>query len=242
MITMDKVKYSLQFITLFIGILMPLILLTGYVYHLGYVQAFGLDASMVSKDLSEMLVESWYLVALAVIYLLPKFWIRFALGLGFILFFTSMLMFFVSQKKKSKKWILAEDSTQENQGRSFWGLTMWQWKLLGQIIHDVITWALLPVIILLCVATVAIFPYQTGREDALKQIQDHHQYSCAEIEKLENIVQCSQLIDTSDNNNIISQGIMVTSNDKRIAIYSNNKVEVFPFLPQYKLSKKTNFS
>ncbi|OUR72266.1 hypothetical protein A9Q78_07290 [Methylophaga sp. 41_12_T18] len=234
---MDKVKYSLQFITLFIGILMPLLLLTGYVYHLGYVQAFGLDASLVSKDLSEMLVESWYLVALAVIYLLPKFWIPFAFGAFFMGMFLCALCFAIWQRNKGKTWMLLEDSTEDNQGKTIKGLTLWQWKILGTVINDVLSWAMLPVLIVLCFAVVSVFPYQVGRDDALKQIQDHHQYSCAEIEKLNNITLCSQLIDTTDNNNIISQGIMVTANDKRIAIYSNNKVEVFPFLPQYKLSK-----
>jgi len=214
---MDKVTDSLKIITLVIGLLVPLILLTGYVYHLGYIHAFGLDFSLVSKDLSEMLVESWYLALLAVDKLLPVFTIL------MVLILISMVVLHYKRNRKETNG----NNKNEEAGR----------EENTDDMDILFVCLMMPVVLIIAYIVISVKPYQVGREDALKQIQDHHQYSCAEIEKLNNITLCSQLIDMSDNNNIISQGIMVTSNDKRIAIYSNNKVEVFPFLPQYKLSK-----
>ena len=52
----------------------------------------------------------------------------------------------------------------------------------------------------------------------------------------EKVGRCTYLIDTTKNNQMIAKGILISANDKKVALY-NNKVEVWSLVDSYLIQK-----
>lgn len=230
---MDKTHRVIQLTALILGILVPSILLAGYIFHLGYSQTFGLDSSLVYKSLADMMTEAWYLGVMILIYLVPKWWYLVVALFFYILLILVLFLYFSYLKKQGKTWFTKE-ITKDNQGAKFCGLTLWRWGHIYEIFEELSSWFLIPAIILLFAASLTVFPYQQGRDGALKQITEHQKYNCEAKEKQGLATRCHYLIDTSTaEQKIIAQGILVAANNNRVALFDNNIVEVWPILDSY---------
>ncbi|ODN65440.1 hypothetical protein [Methylophaga muralis] len=81
---MEKYERLLKMAASVVAITVPCILLSGFSYHLGRIFTFGLSYELINKDMSDVLVESWYIGVVAIAWLLSKwtYW------LGFFVFFS----------------------------------------------------------------------------------------------------------------------------------------------------------
>ncbi|PTB86768.1 hypothetical protein C9940_00915 [Pseudidiomarina aestuarii] len=232
---MDKYEQLLKMAASVVAITVPCILLSGFSYHIGHIFTFGLSYELINKDMSDVLVESWYVGVLAIGWLLTK--LPFWLGFFVLLVIVGLIAFFYARhaKESGKDWLF-EEISKENQGRKIWGITQWHWCELGSMFKELISWFYYPVLILCFVVLVTVFPYEKGKDDAEKQIQLYAESGCNSEEK---VGQCSYLIDTSSENKILAKGILISANQERIAIF-NNELEVWPLLDSYLIRKQKN--
>jgi hypothetical protein len=232
---MEKYERLLKMAASAVAIAVPCILLSGFSYHIGHIFTFGLSYELINKDMSDVLVESWYIGVLAITWLLSKW----PLWLGFFIFLViiGLVAFFYARHAKAngKDWLF-EGISKENQGRKILGITQWHWCQLGSMFSELISWFYYPVLILCFVGLLTAFPYERGKADAEKQIQLYAESGCNSEEK---IVQCSYLIDTSNENKVLTKGILVSANQDRIAIF-NNELEIWPLLDSYIIRKQKN--
>lgn len=226
-----------QLLSIAVGILIPSLLIAGYVYHLGYIQSFGLDAAIIYKSLPDMITEGWYLTIQIVLWLVDSLWffiIGFFLFLGLIL----AIAYLITYLKIKGRLEPVEDITFENQGRSILGLTEWIWKNFWEMVEKSLTWFLhIPLAVLTTILVLALWPYQQGRDDGLKQIAQHKEYGCTAKDSLPDMVQCIYIFDNSksSNNKLVAQGILVAADKQRLALFNNNKIEIWPRQVDYKI-------
>ncbi|MCB2425439.1 hypothetical protein [Methylophaga pinxianii] len=232
---MEKYERLLKMTASVVAIAVPCILLSGFSYHIGHIFTYGLSYELINKDMSDVLVESWYIGVLAIAWLLTKwpYW----LGFFAFLVIIGLVSFFYARhaKEKGKDWLFDELS-KENQGRRVLGITQWHWCQLGSMFSELADWFNYPLLILCFVGLLTAIPYQRGKADAERQMQIYAESGCDSEEK---IVQCSYLIDTSNENKIIAKGLLVSANQERIAIF-NNELEVWPLLDSYIIRKQNN--
>lgn len=109
---------------------------------------------------------------------------------------------------------LVEDITFENQGDTSLGLTEWVWKNFWEMMEKILTGFLhIPFAVLTIKLALALWPYQQGRDDGLKQIAQHQQYGCTAKDTLAAMTQCIYIFDLSksDNYKPIAQGVLVAA-------------------------------
>jgi len=233
-IAMDKTERIVKIIAALLAIVVPIILLAGYSYHIGYVMTFGLDVNLIPKRLPDMLVESWYVGILAIAWVLSKWSYFLILFIIFCLYCLAIFLFFLRAKKRGKT-SLFEEITTENQGKTIIGLTQWHWKLLGQLFRTSFIWFFTPFMVISIIGLVAANPYQQGVEEAKKKIEAFKQNGCDENNK---VFSCIYLLDiTKQPHEVITKGILVSANQDRIAIF-NNELELFPLLDGYIIKNK----
>lgn len=229
---MEKFERLLKLAASAVALVVPCILLTGFSYHIGHIFAFGLSHELIDKDMSDVLVESWYIGILAIGWLLSK-WSYF---LGFFIFLVviGLAAFFIARhaKENGKDWFF-EELGKDNQGRKILGITQWHWCQLGEMHVELSSWFYYPLVILCFIGLLTAFPYQRGQQDAEKQMKIFAESGCQSEEK---VGRCTYLLDTSKNNQVIAKGILISANDKKVAIY-NNEVEVWPLLDSYLIRK-----
>ncbi len=225
---MEKFEGLLKLAATAVALLVPCILLTGFSYHIGHIFTFGLSNELINKDMSDVLVESWYIGVLAVGWLFSK-WLYF---LSFFIFLVviGLAAFFTARhaKENGKDWLF-EELSKENQGRKILGITQWHWCKLGEMHVELSSWFYYPLVILCFIGLLTAFPYQRGQHDAEKQMKIFAESGCQSEEK---VGRCTYLLDTSKNNQVIAKGILISANDNKVALY-NNKVEVWPLLDSY---------
>jgi hypothetical protein len=194
---------------------------------------FELSTDLISKSMSEVLVESWYVGVMALAWLLSKwpYVLLYFLTLSSIIIAT----FFFARwcRNTGKNWIF-EEITKENQGKTFLTITQWHWKQLGEMFSDMSSWFFYPMAFLACIGLLTTFPFQDAEQYANKQMELFKEHGCSEkTEKYS----CIYLVDIEkQQNKVLAKGILVSANDKRIAIY-NNKLEVWPLLDNYIIRK-----
>jgi hypothetical protein len=219
-----------------VAIVVSLILLSGYSYHLGYVMTYELSTDLISKSMSEVLVESWYVGVMALACLLSKW--PYVLVYFLILSIIIIATFFFARwcRNTGKDWVF-EETTKENQGKVFLTITQWQWKQLGGMFSDLSQWFYYPMALVAGIGVFTALPFQDAKEYARKQIELFQEHGCSE--KAEKYT-CIYLIDIEkQQNKVLAKGILVSANDKRVAIY-NNKLEVWPLLDNYIIRKNTD--
>ncbi len=229
---MEKGHRYLQIMAVAMSLLVPCLLLAGYTLHLGYIGTFGLESEVISKGLADVITESWVLGVMVVNYGLPK-WPYFLIPL-FILWLLSVgVMYLATYLQNSGKLNRHhEEITQENQGKVYRGLTHWKWKCIFEAFEDMAPWFTTPIAVLAVSAIVIILPYGVGKEDALKQLVNYRTHGC------EAGVKCTKLVDISgEEERLVVQGILVSANGSRIAIYSDGNIKVYPLLDKHILVK-----
>jgi lysylphosphatidylglycerol synthetase-like protein (DUF2156 family) len=235
---MDNLQKYSQLIAVIIGVAAPCMLLAGYSYHLGHIDGFGLDSSLLNRGFGDVITESWYVGVLLLIFFLKKW-------LWMLIYFCVMLtillgaFFYFVRRKVRGVDVFANPITKENQGRSIFGFTQWHWKCCGELVIEVGTMFFIPLVVLLAAVTVAILPFLKGNEYAHETIENFRKHGC-EInpEKTHNFSRCVYLIDISSSNaTTVAQGVLVTANNERVAIFTANAIEVWPLLDNYKLQK-----
>lgn len=230
---MEKYERLIKMAASAVAIAVPCILLTGFSYHIGHIFTFGLSYELINKDMSDVLVESWYIGVLAIAWLLSKWPVW--LGLFIFLVIIGLVAFFyVRHAKESGKDWLFEELSKENQGRKILGITQWHWCVLGEMHVELSSWFSYPLLIVCFMGLLTAFPYERGKADAERQMQIYAESGCDHGEK---VGQCSYLIDTKNQNKIIAKGILVSANQDRIAIF-NNELEVWPLLDSYIIRKQ----
>lgn len=233
-ITMDRIESVLKITAAMVAVIVPIILLAGYSYHLGYVMTFGLDVNLIPKRLPDMLVESWYVGILAIAWVLSKWSYFLILFIIFCLYCLAIFLFFLRAKKRGNT-SLFEEITKEKQGKTIIGITQWHWKLLGQLFRTSFIWFFTPFMLISIIGLVAASPYQQGEEEAKTKIEAFKQKGCDENNK---IFSCIYLLDiTNQPHEVITKGILVSANQDRIAIF-NNELEVWPLLDIYIIRKQ----
>lgn len=236
-ITMDRIESLLKITAALVAIVVPIILLSGYSYHLGYVMTFGLDVDLIPKRLPDMLIESWYVGVLALAWVLSKWSYFLTLFIVFCLYCLAIFLFFLRAKKRGNT-AQFEEFTKENQGKPIIGLTPWQWMLLGQLFRTSFIWFFTPFLLIAVIALLAVKPYQQGEEEAKTKIEAFKQNGCDENKK---VFSCIYLLDiTNQPHEVITKGILVSANQDRIAIF-NNELEIWPFLDSYIIKKKIKY-
>jgi hypothetical protein len=230
---MEKYERLIKMAASAVAIAVPCILLTGFSYHIGHIFTFGLSYELINKDMSDVLVESWYIGVLAIAWLLTKwpYWLGFFV---FLVIIGLVAFFYARHAKASGKDWLFEEISKENQGRKILGITQWHWCVLGEMHVELSSWFSYPLLIVCFLGLLTAFPYERGKADAEKQIQLYVESGCDNEEK---IAQCSYLIDTNSENKILAKGILVSANQDRIAIF-NNELEVWPLLDSYIIRKQ----
>lgn len=231
---MENIERILKLGATGLALIVPIILMAGYSYHLGYITGFGLDADLIPKRLPDVLVESWYVSVMALAWLFSK-WLYF-LAMFSIVFLLFIMMFLVIRKaKESRAEWLFQEVNKENQGRKFCGVTHWHWICIGQVFNNLATWFLLPLWLLAITLLFVFSAYQHGNKSALKQTETFQNLGCESKDKT---LTCISLIDTSEQQGkVLTQGILITANQGRIAIF-NDKLEVWPLLDSYMISKQ----
>lgn len=229
---MEKFERLLKLAASAVALVVPCILLSGFSYHIGHIFAFGLSHELIDKDMSDVLVESWYIGVLAIAWLLSK-WPYF-LGFFILLIVIGLAAFFTARyaKEHGKDWFF-EELSKENQGRKILGITQWHWCQLGEMHVELSSWFYYPLVILCFIGLLTAFPYQRGQQDAEKQMKIFAESGCQSEEK---VGRCTYLIDTTKNNQMIAKGILISANDKKVALY-NNKVEVWSLVDSYLIQK-----
>lgn len=239
----DKILKGVQLVVALIGVFIPLLLLLGYVYHLGFIAYFSLDSSLVPRDFTGMITESWYLGVMSLAFLLPYWWFVFLLPVVFFFFLLGLIYFVLWFKDKEGVWVFAE-VTKEDQGRRIFGLTQWLWNNLFdstmKLVLIVCTVILLPTTLLL----VLLSPFQQGFDEAKKLNLRYMERGCesgqVDMESMDEHkpVPCVSLIDASQAEpKLLAKGIYVTSNENRIAIFQEQTLHIYPLLAQYRISK-----
>lgn len=229
---MEKFEGLLKLAATAVALLVPCILLTGFSYHIGHIFTFGLSHELINKDMSDVLVESWYIGVLGAGWLLSK-WPYF---LGFFVFLVvsglAAFLFARHAKENGKDWLF-EELSKENQGRKIFGITQWHWCKLGEMHIELSSLFYYPLVILCFIGLLTAFPYQRGQHDAEKQMKIFAESGCQSEEK---VGRCTYLLDTSKNNQVIAKGILISANDNKVALY-NSRVEVWPLLDSYVIRK-----
>jgi len=230
---MDKSHKYLQLAALIAGFVIPCAMMAGYVYHLGYTFTFGLNSELISKDFSDVVAESWILGVQLLVYVITHWAYLLLLGLAFIVF-VFLLMHLVTYLQDHRGFKLNNDEiTQENQGQVYWGLSKWKWICLWGFIEEVTKWIAGPLSVVVFVTLMMMLPYQKGQDFAQRQITEYQKDGCASS------THCVQLIDFSGTEEqLVVEGIMVSANDQRIAVFSGEKLVVYPLLESYKLSRR----
>lgn len=233
---MENIERIVKIAASVLAIVVPCILVSGLSLHLGYIVPFGLNHELVNRDLSGFVVEGWLVGVL----LLACFFSKVFIWLGLFIFIASLSFFSFLYARKAKKdgqdWLFAKIS-QEEQGRSIFTITQWQWCQLGSLFKELSSWFLYPALTLVMIALLTVYPYQKGIEDADKQIKTYSESGCENKDKA---VSCTYLIDTkNDEEKIIAKGILVSATETKIALY-DNKLEVWPLLNTYMIRKEAN--
>ncbi|NQY27563.1 MAG: hypothetical protein HRT92_10370 [Piscirickettsiaceae bacterium] len=234
---MERTFKLAQLLSIAIGILVSSLLIAGYVYHLGYIHSFGLDAAIIYKSLPDMITEGWYLTIQIVLWMVDIWWVfivALILYAGLIL----GISYGVTYLKTKGKLEHVEEITFENQGRLTFGLTEWIWKIFWETMNEGLTWFLhIPLAVLTVLFLLALWPYQQGRDDGLKQIAQHQEYGCIAKDSLPDMTQCIYIFDNSKSNSdeLVAQGILVAADKQRLALFNDNKIEIWPRKVDYKI-------
>ena len=222
---MEKGYKYLQMAGLALSVFVPALLLAGYSWRLGYVSTFGLNPEIVEKGLADVVVESWVVGVQVVAFVLPKFIYLPIVWMVLFLFFLGLLYFLTFLKKRGSLSLFAEEITRENQGGSYFGLTLWHWKLLSEAMEDVGNWLYWPFLVLAIAGCVVMFPFEKGKQSALEQLVEFRANGCAEHGF------CTRLLAVDGGEEkLVAEGIVVSANSGRIAIYSGGGVGVYPLL------------
>ncbi|SFK36077.1 hypothetical protein [Methylophaga sulfidovorans] len=229
---MEKFEGLLKLAATAVALLVPCILLTGFSYHIGHIFTFGLSHELINKDMSDVLVESWYIGILGAGWLLSKWPFLLGVFLFYVLFVLAVFFFLRHARENGKDWIF-EEITKENQGRKILGITQWHWCLLSEMIGTISSWIAYPILIISLIVSLLGGAYLRGQYDAEKQMEIYTNAGCQSEEK---VGRCTYLLDTTKNNQVIAKGILISANDKKVALY-NNKVEVWPLLDSYLIRK-----
>lgn len=234
---MEKIHQYLQSAAVLLGILVPCILLAGYVYHLGYSVTFGLDPSLINKGFSDVITEAWLLGTLLLVQFVNYWWTGFVV-VGAVSLIMLGLFYFIVYLKAEGKDPAAWEITKEKQGRKIFGLTLWHWKCWFETVQELGTWVYIPTVLLLLATLVAIIPFQQGANEAKKQIGQIQKSGCNAPLDQKDRVRCVSLVDISITPNAtIFSGILVSSNNDFVALFDGQTLEVFRLKDDFKLSK-----
>lgn len=235
---MDNLRKYTHLTAAILGVVTPCLLLSGYVYHLGYVTKFGLNSSLMSRGFSDVITESWYIGVLLLTYLLEKWW-------WFLVFFGIMatiavcsFFYFVRLENKGVD-IFANPITKANQGRTVLGFTQWHWICCGKMLMGIGSLSYIPLAVVSLIAAIVILPFQKGGQNALKEIESFRKDGCEVVAGgSRSFSRCVYLMDISSSNpTVVAQGLLVTTNNERIAIFTEGAIEVWSSLDKYKLKK-----
>ncbi len=222
---MEKGYKYLQITGLALSVFVPALLLAGYSWRLGYVSTFGLNPEIISKGFSDVVVESWVVGVKVIAFgvskwmYLPLFWV------SIVTFLLGLLYLFVHLKNKGLITGDSAEITFENRGRKFVGLTQWHWKILIEAAAEVGHWFYWPIVVLIVAAVLAVFPFEDGKQYALKQLVAFRESGCAKQGS------CTRLLKVDGGSeSLVVEGIVVSANSGRIAIYSGGGVGVYPLL------------
>jgi len=163
----NKIESLIKIAASTVAIVASLILLSGYSYHLGYVITFELSTDLISKSMSEVLAESWYVGVIALSWMLSKW--PYVLLYFLILLAIIIATFFFARwcRNTGKNWIF-EEITKENQGKTFLTITQWHWKQLGEMFSEMSSWFFYPMTLLACIGLLMAFPFQDAEQYAKK--------------------------------------------------------------------------
>jgi hypothetical protein len=210
---------------------------SGFVYYLGYITKFRLDTTLVPRSLGDFVTESWYLGVLALSFIF-KFWLwPVWIFASMILLFFVVMHFAVYLKSKGIFYI-ADSITKENPGRKILGLTQWNWICWWKAVEDMYAWFVVTIVLLILPIFVLIQPFEKGKRDAQRQIEQLANHQCNPLKVKKNETACISLIDISASpNKVLFQGISVAANANRIAIYDGKVLEVWPLTNSMKVQK-----
>jgi hypothetical protein len=232
----NKIESLIKIAASTVAIVASLILLSGYSYHLGYVITFELSTDLISKSMSEVLVESWYVGVRIIIWIFDQ--LPYFISYFLILCFAMVFGFLAARwcQANGKTWVFDEISI-DNQGRKIFWVSQWHWKCLIEGFSEITMWFSYPALILAMIGLLTILPFEDAKGYANKQMELFKEHGCSEkTEKYS----CIYLIDIDkQQNKVLAKGILVSANNKRIAIY-NNKLEVWPLLDNYIIRKNTD--
>lgn len=235
---MDNLHKYTQLTAVILGVLTPCLLLSGYVYHLGHITAFGLDSSLMSRGFGDVITESWYIGVLLLTYFLAQWWWLLVFFGVMVTVLLSLFIYFVRLKEKGVD-VFANPITKENQGRRILRLTQWHWICCGEMVMGVGSVICIPSVVLLVAAAVVILPFQKGYQYGLAAIESFQKNGCeVAADESQPFSQCIYLMDISSSNvTTVAQGLLVTANSGRIAVFTERAIEVWPMLDKYKLQK-----
>ena len=231
---MEKIEGPIKIAGSLIALIIPCILLAGYSSHLGYITTYGLRGDLISKSMSDMLVESWYVGVMAVGWIL-SIWPYMLVGLiAYYLLFVGIFFFLVKVKKNGLTWPF-EEITKENQGKVICGVTQWHRVCLGGLFNELWTWVSTPLLILAFIGLLMGLPFLDAKGYANEQIDILQKQGFNGNDKK---VSCIYLLDRDkQQDKVLTEGILISANKNRIAIY-NKKLEVWPLLDNYIVSRK----
>lgn len=232
---LDKTDRLLKIAASSLAIIIPAVLLAGYSYHLGFSLTFGLHTDLISKSMSDVLAQSWYIGVFVIGWVISRWY--FLVAYALILCFLCLCVFLWHRNQiKNDKDNIFLDLNEDNQGRLICGISQWHWTKLISIFTEIFSFITYPIVIGCFIGMLLFLPFEYGKKFAKQNIQiiQKNDHQCSE-----KITSCVYLVDTSKvNRPVVASGILVSANDKRIAIY-REKLEVWPILDNYLLVQET---
>ncbi len=239
---LEKAHKFIQFAAVTFGMIIPCVMFSGFVYYLGYTTKYGLDPSFVPRSLGDFVSESWYLGVLAFGYLL-KFW-KWPLWIFGLLSLIYLVVMYIATHLKSKGKLKFDNPiSKENPGRKILGMSQWNWILWWEMVENMYIWLVIPIVFLLLPILVLVTPFEKGKSDAQKQIDQFALHQCDPLKVKKDDVTCTSLIDISVTpNKVLMQGISVAANANRIAIYNGKVLEIWSLTNSMKIQKNVKGS
>ena len=214
-----------------IGLLTSAILVAGYTYYIGYISAFGLDASLMDRGLADVIAESWYVGLLALVYVLPFWWYPFAFMAAVVMLM--LAAYCIRRQREKGKDVINESPVQQNQD----GKRLGDWISWLEMIVYMAGWALTPGAIMLLTWLFFVTPFQKGNATAKVDIEKYQKNKCTTEATTASPERCVALIDIAAPSKPVAYGIVVSGSRDRIAIFSEKGLQVWPLTSSYRIDK-----
>lgn len=235
---LENISKAVHAVAVAAGVIASSMLLAGYSYYLGYIHAFGLDASLIGRGFGEVVAESWLMGLQLLVFILSK--LISAIGVAVVLvvlMFASLFALASIQRKRPA--IFSNQLNKQNQGRSVLGLSLWQWWVGIEGASQLFGWILAFFLPVAVVAAALVWPYQQGQNHGATTMSSYLEQGCGYLSlEAPAFGRCVSLANAAGSGQpALAEGMLVTATKDRLAIFNEAGVEIWSLSGDYKLHR-----